>query len=147
MSNGEGVSGPSAASFVAALRDQREQFNGLVTSQRQANSLLRNQRLTVFQNEKTFLWCHFRRESALCLGPAEPDSTSTPRLDHCKPTCGNIARTDSQANEMRTEASQRQAESMPGPAADRLTAHATAMLTRADRHEAERQTLEAFHGS
>ncbi|WP_375424190.1 hypothetical protein [uncultured Friedmanniella sp.] len=148
LSSGEGVSGPAAASFVAALDEQHEQFNGIVTSQRQAASLLRNQRLTVFQNEKTFLWCHFRRDAALCLSPAEPGSTTTPRLDKCRPTCGNVARTDSQATQLRDEAGRlgHQAELMPKPAADRLTAHADTLTTHADRHDAERQTLEDFDG-
>jgi hypothetical protein len=146
MSDGDGVSGPATGRFVAAVREQREQFNGLVTSHRQATSLLRNQRLTVFENEKTFLWCHFQQDSALCLTAADPGSTTTPRLDNCKPSCGNIARTDRQASAMRAEAARltRQADLMPGPAADRLTAHAAALLTRTDRHDAQRKPFKDF---
>lgn len=146
MSSGDGISGPAAAGFVAALHEQHEQFNGLVTSQRQATSLLRNQRLTVFQNEKTFLWCQFRPETALCLSRAE-DATTTPRLDHCKPSCSNVARTDRQAAQLRAEAARlrRQAGLMPKPAAERLITHADTLVTRANGHDAERQTLEDFY--
>lgn len=145
---GEGVSGPAAGSFVAATEEEHEQFHGLVTSQRQANSLLRNQRLTVFENDKTFLWCNFRRDSALCLSPTEAGSTTTPRLEKCRPTCGNVARTDGQAIQLRHEADRlrRQAELMPKPAADRLTGLADNLTAQADRHDADRQTLKETRG-
>ena len=148
LHTGKGISGPAAASFAAATEEEHEQFRGMVTSQRQANSLLRNQRLTVFENEKTFLWCNFRRDSALCLSPTEAGSTTTPRLEKCRPTCGNVARTDSQATQLRDEANRlrRQAELMPKPAADRLTGHADNLTAQADRHDADRQTLKETRG-
>ena len=64
------------------------------------------------------------------------------------PNCGNIARTDTQAAQLREEAARlgRQAELMPPPAAERLTAHAATLTAHADRHHAERQTLKEIHG-
>jgi len=77
------------------------------------------------------------------MSAVEPTSTTTPRLDNCKPHCTNIARSDRHVTAMRAEATQLhgQAGVMPGPAAGRLRAHADSLTARADRHDTERTTL------
>lgn len=143
MDDGEGVSGPAALRFVNALREQSEQFMGIVTSPRQARSLLRNSRLAVFQNDDAFVWCNFDKDTALCLAASDPDATATPRLDRCKPNCSNVARTDGQAQRLLQAADQfrREAETMPRPSADRLLARANEFGALAEQHFRDRRTL------
>lgn len=137
---GEGVSGPAAPLFTQAARVAHEQFGGMVTSSRQAASLLSNKSLQVYENEQAFVWCNFRRESALCLRDKPDDATATPRLDRCQPGCGNIARTDAQSAKLRICATEltRQAAVMPEPAALRVLSFAGSLVDRADRHDATR---------
>lgn len=143
MDHGEGVSGPAALRFVTALREQNEQFNGIVTSPRQARSLLNNQRLTIFQNEDAFVWCNFSRDTALCLTASDPEDATTPRLDRCKSNCSNVARTDTQAQRLRIVADQFQTEAaaMPKPAAERLLARSNELRGLAEQHDRDRRTL------
>ncbi len=142
MDNGEGVSGPASLRFVDALREQTERFNGIVTSPRQARSLLNNRRLAVFQNHDAFVWCNFSRDTALCLRDNQGDG-NTPRLDRCKPDCLNVARTDRQAQGLRDAADQfrREAAVMPRPSAERLLVRANDLEARAGQHDRDRRTL------
>jgi integrase len=146
MDNGEGVSGPAALRFVTAVREQSAEFNGIVTSRRQARSLLNNSSLTVFQNDDAFVWCNFNRDTALCLTPQDVDDAPTPRLDRCKPNCLNVARTDSQARGLRRLADQfrREAAVMPKPCAERLLASAVDFEGRAEQHDRDRRTSGDF---
>lgn len=149
MEAGQGTSGPSAMNFANALREQNEQFGGIVTSKRQAQSLLRSQQLAVFQNEKAFLWCNFRPDTALCLSDRGlEDKTNTPRLDNCKKNCVNIARTDDQAEAMRQEAERLKTESdlVPRPIAERLESRANVLLRGVSKHNEERRTLGSNNG-
>lgn len=148
MAMGEGVSGPAAARFVTALRVQAHEFNGIVTSQRQARSLLNNTELSVYQNDQALVWCNFRRETALCLTHSDPDQTATPRLDRCRAHCSNVARTDSQSGQLRAEADrlQQQAAVLPRPSAERLLMRAQDLKSRADGHDRTRRVLEDFDG-
>ncbi|MFJ4199252.1 hypothetical protein ACIP2Y_06385 [Streptomyces sviceus] len=70
------------------------------------------------------------------------EATDAPRLDRCKPSCANIARTDHHAAGIlaHAEALQKQAasEALPGPLADRLARHAGQLREPADRHEHDR---------
>lgn len=141
LDSGAGVSGPAAGRLVVAAAEGTEQFHGVVTTARQAASLLRNPDLQVYDNETAFLWCNFRRDQALCLRRGDPgDAHETPRLEDCRPTCGNIARTDEQADRMRARALQlsQQAEISPPPIAIRLTNQAEALLTMVSAHQAAR---------
>lgn len=140
ITSGMGVSGPAATRLIAAAAEGTNQFGGVVTTARQAASLLGNPHLQVYDNERGFLWCNFRRDQALCLRGSDPDEQNTPRLNACRPTCSNIARTDAQVARMRAHALllMRQAETTPAPIATRLTDHAEALYLRASIHETTR---------
>jgi hypothetical protein len=143
---GEGVSGPAALRFVSALRQQTEQFNGIVTSPRQAQSLLKNSALSVYQNDDAFVWCNFQRDTALCLsGPVSTD-VATPKLEQCVSNCSNICRTDRQTRDLRNFADglRREAEYMPVPSAERLRAKADELDSCAEQHDNDRRTREDF---
>jgi hypothetical protein len=140
LQTGEGVSGPAERLFREAARQAHEQYGGLITSQKQATSLLANKSLQVFENQQAFVWCNFRSDSALCLRETRESATTTPRLDRCKPGCGNIARTDHQALQLRERAAHltEQAHVMPQPAAERLLDFAAGLVGRADHHDRTR---------
>lgn len=143
MDQGGGVSGPAARRLVSALREQNEQFGGVVASPQQARALLRNPNLTVYRNEEAFVWCNFNRESALCLNRKAAAEALTPRLDKCESNCSNIARTDKQAVQLRLSATRLRDEAtvMPQPAAERLLAHADGLDVLAARHDEQRLVL------
>jgi len=143
---GQGVSGPATFRFVAALRDQSVQFNGVVTSLRQARSLLGAPHLAVYQNDDAFVWCNFNRDSALCLNETDSSNSDTPNLDRCDAKCSNICRTDNQASAMRDAALKfrREAGALPRSAAERLTARALTLEARAGTHDRERRTRADF---
>lgn len=147
IDNGEGISGPATLRFVDSLREQTAQFNGIITSQKQALSLLRNKDLAVIQNDDAFVWCNFKRETALCLTADDPDDAMTPRLERCKANCSNIARTDAQAQGLRDRAGRFRddASTMPQPGAQRLIANAESLEAQADDHARNRRTQEDFN--
>jgi hypothetical protein len=66
-------------------------------------------------------------------------------LDRCQPTCPNIARTDSHAQQLRTLAERLRDEAdaalTPQPVADRLRHRATALAELADKHDRTRIAL------
>jgi hypothetical protein len=66
----------------------------------------------------------------------------TPSLDHCVPGCGNIARTDAQAAQLRDRATalETQAGHVPQPVGDRLRAAAVRLREQADSHDRTRVT-------
>jgi hypothetical protein len=65
-----------------------------------------------------------------------------PSLDRCVPGCGNIARTDAQAAQLRERALtlESQAEHVPQPVGDRLRASAARLRALADKHDRTRIT-------
>ena len=140
FNNGDGVSGPSAMRFVSALREQEEEYRGIVTSERQARSLLRNPALTVYRNDQALLWCNWRRSSAKCMTTHENEEA--PRLDNCSPNCGNVALTDTMATRVLERADQYELEAraLPRPMADRRRRAAERLRARAERHFRERKT-------
>lgn len=146
--NGEGVSGPSALRFVDSMREQAAQFNGLVTSERQARILLSNPHLIVFQNDDAYVWCNFDRDRALCLN-GSTSQLSTPRLDRCRPTCANVARTDSQIDDLSYEVTRLRGEAAlrltPKPIADRLLTRAGLLGETVREHRRSRLTAEELN--
>ena len=65
-----------------------------------------------------------------------------PALDRCDPRCGNIARTDQQAAQLRDRALalESQAAHVPQPVGDRLKASAARLREHADKHDRTRIT-------
>lgn len=100
-------------------------FAGSIRTHRQAQDILDNPALTVYDNPHAFLMCVYNRDRALCH---RLDITDAPSLERCRPSCVNIARTDRYADELlqRAQALEEQAasETVPGLLVDRLTQHA-----------------------
>ncbi len=95
----------------------------------------------IYDNPHALVLCHYKRERALCHRDGVRD---TPSLDRCVPGCGNIARTDQQAAQLRERAArlENQAASVPQPVSDRLRASAASLREQADKHDRTRITLD-----
>lgn len=143
----EGISGPAVRRYLDALQEQALTFNGMVTSGRQAKALLDNPRLTIFKNDEAYLWCNYDPEKALCR-VSRGDETVTPRLDRCQKGCSNITRTDTQAEEMRREASRLIAEAdtniAPNPMTNRLRKNAEELLKEVEVHYENRTDSQRY---
>jgi len=145
LQHGEGVSGPAAQRLIHAARAEHHQFGGIIATQRQAATLLADPALTVFENHDAYLTCNYDPSRALC----DPNNdtgkhTGAPSLDRCRNNCPNIARTDTNARQLRFKAEQlrTQAEAplTPVPIADRLNERASRLDELADTHERARIT-------
>ena len=93
LDTGEHVSGPAAGSYAARVGDARDRFAGRVIHTTQAvHAMLANPSLQIFPAHG--MTCVFDARKALCETLGHDDSRRTPALDDCRPSCGNIARTD-----------------------------------------------------
>ncbi|MEU2420473.1 hypothetical protein ABZ619_05350 [Streptomyces sp. NPDC007851] len=141
IQDGEGISGPAARRLINAAAQEHHRFSGLITSVRQANDLLADPTLNVFENKEAFLFCNYDRAKAICH-PGRGTKSETPSLDRCKVNCANIARTDTHAHQLRQAADDlgRQAASglVSEPLADRLLERAQALTKLADQHDHDR---------
>ncbi|MBL1110163.1 hypothetical protein JK361_37365 [Streptomyces sp. 5-8] len=67
-------------------------------------------------------------------------------MQRCQPSCANIARTDSHADQLRQHAQElgkrAASEALPDPLADRLARRSAHLLALADRHEHDRIHLQ-----
>ncbi|MEU4969056.1 hypothetical protein [Streptomyces smyrnaeus] len=98
-------------------------------------------RWPVHDNPHAFLMCVHQRDRALCHRAEVAD---TPRLDRCRPTCANVARTDRHADALLRHAAalEVQAHAVPGPLAERLTQRAIHLCSLAARHAHDRHYQE-----
>jgi hypothetical protein len=96
LDDGEEVTGPAAGRYTEALRLYGQEFRGRYMSGKQAAALRANPRLRIYDNAARFVTCCYDQSKAQChpdrLGQLGTDET--PDINHCQPTCGNIARTD-----------------------------------------------------
>ena len=141
---GGGVSGPSARRAIrAATRAHR--FSGTVIGVTAARRLLANENAMIYDNPQALLLCHYKRDQALCHRDGVKD---TPSLDRCVPGCGNSARTDNQAIQLRERASvlELRASHAPQPISERLQANASRLRTLAADHDRTRITLQEAIG-
>jgi hypothetical protein len=83
--------------------------------------------------------CVYNRDRALCH---RLDAVDARRLDRCRPSCANVARTDHHADQLlqhaQTLEKQAASEAVPGPLADRLSHRAGQLRALADRHVHDR---------
>jgi hypothetical protein len=95
----------------------------------------------IYDNPHALVLCHYKRDRALCHRDGIKD---TPSLDRCVPGCGNIARTDQQAAQLRDRALafENQAAHVPQPVGDRLRATAARLRDQADKHDRTRITVD-----
>ncbi|MFJ9530500.1 site-specific integrase [Streptomyces cyaneofuscatus] len=138
LNRGVGISGPAARRAIHAAA-QAPTFAGSIRTHRQARDILGNPALTVYDNPRSLLMCVYNRDRALCH---RLDADDTPRLDRCRPSCANVARTDHHGAQLLqySQALETQAASevVPGPLADRLARRAAQLRALADRHEHDR---------
>jgi hypothetical protein len=136
LGNGGGISGPAARRVIRAAAAVHR-FAGAPITLDSARKLLKNQDAMVYDNPHALVLCHYKRDRALCH---RDDVKDTPSLDHCVPGCGNIARTDQQAAQLRERALalETQAAHLPQPAADRLRSTAARLRDQAAKHDRTR---------
>ena len=130
---GGGISGPAARRAIRAAATA-PRFAGTPITLASARKLLKNEDAMIYDNPHALVLCHYKRERALCH---RDNAKDTPSLDRCVPGCGNIARTDQQAAQLRDRADhlESQAASMPRPIGDRLRASAARLREQADNHD------------
>jgi len=138
LENGGGVSGPAARRAIRAAA-AAPRFAGTPITLASARKLLANEDAMLYDNPHALLLCHYKRDRALCHRDGVKD---TPSLNHCVPGCGNIARTDQQAAQLRDRALilENRAACVPQPVADRLRASAAQLRDQADKHDRTRIT-------
>jgi hypothetical protein len=95
----------------------------------------------IYDNPNALLLCRYKPDRALCLRDGITDS---PKLEACVPTCGNIARTDEHAAQLRVRADllDQQATHAPAPIGDRLRANAAKLRQHAQTHDSTRITAD-----
>ncbi|MFI1942774.1 integrase [Streptomyces virginiae] len=137
---GASISGPAARRAIRAA-GQAPAFAGSIRTRRQARDILDNPQLAVYDNPHAFVMCVYDRDRALCH---RLDTSDSPSLDRCRPSCTNIARTDDQAAQLTLRAAalekQADAETAPGPLTDRLRRHAARLTYLAAEHQRTRIT-------
>jgi integrase len=140
LQNGGGISGPAARRTIKAAATA-PRFAGTPITLASARKLLASEDAMIYDNPHALLLCHYKRDRALCHRDGIKD---TPSLDHCVPGCGNIARTDQQAAQLRERALalENQATHVPQPIGDRLRASAARLRDQAGKHDRTRITTE-----
>jgi hypothetical protein len=93
----------------------------------------------IYDNPHALVLCHYKRDKALCHRDRVRE---TPSLDRCVPACGNIARTDQQAAQLRERALvlESQAQHVPQSVGDGLRASAARLCALAHKHDRTRIT-------
>jgi hypothetical protein len=146
LDHGEGVSGPAAGRYIAAIDEYRTTYAGGRLTKRQHRALLNNPRLQVFDHEQALLVCNYNPTTALCH-PSRHNPRQvnrTPSYDRCQAGCPNIARTDTHIARAQTETDRLAAEiaegANPQPIRQRLRTRHNALLRIIDNHHANRTT-------
>jgi hypothetical protein len=139
LENGGGISGPAAHRAIRAAATA-PRFAGTPITLASARKLLKNEDAMIYDNPHALVLCHYKRDKALCHRDGVRD---TPSLDQCVPGCGNIARTDQQAAQLRERAHALEAQSgyVPQPIGDRMRLSAARLRELADKHDRTRITL------
>ena len=144
LESGGGVSGPAARRAIRAAATA-PRFAGTPVTLASARRLLANEDAMIYDNPHALVLCHYKRDRALCHREGVKD---TPSLDHCVPGCGNMARTDQQAAQLRERALilENRAAHIPQPVGDRLRASAARLRGQADNHDRTRVTVDRTEG-
>jgi integrase len=144
LGNGGGISGPAARRAIRAAATA-PRFAGTPITLASARKLLKNEDAMIYDNPNALILCHYKPDRALCHRDGIKD---TPSLDRCVPGCGNIARTDQQAAQLRDRAAalENQAAHVPQPVGDRLRASAARLRGLAGKHDRTRITADSRSG-
>lgn len=145
LSDGEGVSGPAAARYIAAAREFQAAYAGGFASKRQYKALLDNPRLQVFDPPQALLTCNHDPLKALCdpnRGKPGSQPQRTPSQDRCHSACANISRTDTHIERIQAEVDRIEAEiadgQVPLPIQQRLRQRQVTLNEIIARHQATR---------
>jgi len=145
LHEGEGVSGPAAARYIAAAREFQASYAGGLVSKRQHKALLDNPHLQIFDHPQSLLTCNHDPLKALCdpdLGKPGGQAQRTPSHDRCNNACANVSRTDTHISRIRAEADLIEAEINDGlaplPIQRRLRQRQRSLAQVIARHEATR---------
>lgn len=145
LAAGEGVSGPAAERYLGAVTEYTAQFQGSVLTRQDAQALLRNPSLQVYDSPKQFLACCYDESQALCHPDRDrlPGMEQTPDVLGCDPKCANAVRTDSHMAALDTEVEQLEAQIASGmapvPIQIRLGQRRERLLSVKAEHEEKRQ--------
>ncbi len=145
LGDGEGVSGPAAARYIAAAREFQAAYEGGFASKRQYKALLDNPRLQVVDHPQALLTCNHDPLKALCdpnRGKPGGQPQRTPSQDRCHGACANISRTDTHVERIQAEAGRIEAEIgdalLPLPIQQRLRQRQAKLNEIIARHQATR---------
>lgn len=145
LDDGEAVSGPAAARYIAAAREFQTTYAGGFTSKRQYKALLDNPRLQVFDPPQALLTCNHDPLKALCdpnRGKPAAQPRRTPSQDRCHSACANISRTDTHIERIQAEVDRIDAEIadalLPLPIQQRLRQRQTTLNETIARHQVTR---------
>lgn len=147
LADGEGVSGPSADSYIMGVLEFSETYNGRYLTPRQAAQLRRNPAMRIFDNGVQPVACCYDATKALC----HPDRLnkknvgSTPNLTRCDPRCANVSRTDKHIkeinNDIRWQKDQLESELTPEPLKERHLQRIRNLQDIIKNHETTRKVL------
>lgn len=142
LGDGEGVSGPAAARYIAAAREFQATYPGGFASKRQYKALLANPRLQVIDHPQALLTCNHDPLTALCdpnRGKPGGQPQRTPSQDRCNSACANISRTDTHVERIQDEVNRIDAEIVEGlvplPIQQRLNQRRTTLNEIIARHQ------------
>jgi len=109
LAKGEHVSGPAADTYRHRVHAANARFAGRVlTTTRQAHDLLTNTDLQIYPGRA--MTCVFDAAKAPCqLRRNQDDTTRTPDTDDCRPHCRNLAFTDRDIADLKSQAADLQA--------------------------------------
>ncbi|MEV8183291.1 tyrosine-type recombinase/integrase [Specibacter sp. NPDC078692] len=131
LDSGGHVSGPSATELETRTHLAQAKFGGrVIPTGRQAEKLIQDPLLQVFKGRG--MHCVFNKSTALCT----KESDDEPALGECRSACSNIARTDEDILDLRTEISSLPSDPLaPEIRNHRITSISKTMTNAIDRHE------------
>lgn len=144
LADGESVSGPAAGRYISAATEFENRYAGTYLGKRELRALVKNPKLQVYEDPKTFLTCNFDAFKALCdpeleLGQSSTSRRRTPDRSRCKLACPNISRIDPQIAGIQAEIdkidSDAEAGLDPYPIARREQQRRTAFVEIIERHQ------------
>lgn len=143
---GEGVSGPAAPRYLAGVAEFAAGYRGRYLTPSQGARLRRDSRLRIVDNGAQPLACCYEASKALCHPDRDRRSNPdrSPDLTRCDPRCGNVARTDTHIDRVRSEIAELEVEMasplVPEPIRLRLGQRVEMLTAVVELHERTRMT-------
>ena len=143
LQDGERVTGPASRRYTEALHVFDRQFRGRYLSNKQAAALRVNPQLRIYDNAQQFVTCCYDQAKALCHPDRQTAASSheSPDITRCQPTCGNIARTDRNIDQIAAAVAKHELEidspTTPQPLRARLQDRVANLRRIVDEHQGE----------